>query len=696
VRLVLRAFPVAVATLGIAALALALVSHGEWSLRDAYGGVAVAALVAAARAFPLPLTKFASLTLVGPVALTGGLVIGPGPAAAGAWLGIVAADAVVQRKSMGFALVNGGREALAFVCAFGAFAWLATLTNVAGVAAAPSLDTLPAFVTLLASHFVIGRWLQYFSLIARGKLAPEEKSIILRYEVVTAGAAGAAVALLTATLASVGAVGVAVVLVVLVFAGLLLRQILAESIAAEELNKLLAMEQVIAQETDIAAAFARIERLANRLLDWTALRIAASSGGELAVLYRSRSGLLETREPLPRYGETLRRLALESGTVQVVGDARRDARARDLPPGIRSFAVAPLRFGEQSIGLLELEYHKPGTYVGKAQELLGRFATQVATALQLHELRQPLVEAARRLTAQLGMLGESVRALRDGGDSVARSAVAIAQGVAEQAEEADQSATATAAMHEAAQRVVRDATFAADAAARASQLAHEHRDTIAMAIERLVGAKGFVAETVDEVAALSGATAQMQAFISGIRELADQTNLLALNAAIEAARAGEHGEGFAVVAAEVRALADESKETAARVADLLVALDGQAQRMAAQMARGQAMMADVEQLASAALEALGAIVDATASGASGAQAIARTSEDTEAALLRTRARIARIAELAQRNRGGAGDVSASAREQADALRRLESATRELRDVSQTLAGLAGRLAELRA
>ena len=60
-------------------------------------------------------------------------------------------------------------------------------------------------------------------------------------------------------------------------------------------------------------------------------------------------------------------------------------------------------------------------------------------------------------------------------------------------------------------------------------------------------------------------TAEIQAMVAHVREIADQTNLLALNAAIEAARAGDHGRGFAVVADEVRKLAGTSAETASRI-----------------------------------------------------------------------------------------------------------------------------------
>jgi len=201
----------------------------------------------------------------------------------------------------------------------------------------------------------------------------------------------------------------------------------------------------------------------------------------------------------------------------------------------------------------------------------------------------------------------------------------------------------------------------------------------------------FVGESGSQIAGLATSVRRITEFIAVIRELADQTNLLALNAAIEAARAGVQGKGFAVVADEVRKLAEQSARASDEAGEIVGAFEEQMRRVAFQMSRGETIVQDVGTLSEQARQALDLIVDATESAATGAQRIALTSREQELEFAKLSERVTRIGSISGRNRDGAEQVTRSAREQASALRELEGATQELRNVATYLGELTRRI-----
>ena len=681
-----------VASIGTVVLLVAIALDPRWLARP----LAVAATVVASlllRTFQIPLTKYSALNLLGMVAAGGAVILGAPATALGLYVGVFVADWWLLRKAPAASAINAGREALALFAAFGFYAWFVALNGGAAIGRITT-DLVPAVALLLGAHFVFSRGLLYCTLLIRDKLFPDERSLILRYEVMAFGAGSIAVLASLIAIAAVGWTGWVVVAFVLVFAGLLLKRILEEAVAAEELNKIHAMEQVVASDMNLGESLHQLERLANRLVDWNGFRIWRLSGGSLRLIYQSGEGLVGEPSDDGVFGDRLRDSAMSTGESVVISDATRDARARGIDPSVVSLAIVPLRFGDRPIGVVELDHHKRGTYGPKEIALVARFANQLATALHIQDLRQPLLAALARVETQLDTLNDSARALRAGAEVVAQNAAEITRGIGEESEQADRSLDVARSLHDKTSTIVRDGGDAADASERATRIAAEHRDTIGMAIERLVNAKRFVGESAAQIGGLSKSTRRITDFIAVIKELADQTNLLALNAAIEAARAGEQGQGFAVVANEVRKLAEQSARASEDAGDIVTGFDDQMRQVASQVGRGQTMMSDVESLSESARAALDEIVEATAASLTWGQRIADTSRVQESEVGRLSERVARIAEISRRNREGAETVTRSASDQARALRELEGAAHELREVAADLSDLTRRIARV--
>jgi methyl-accepting chemotaxis protein len=687
-RAFLTAYARAVGMLGVALLIASLLDDDRWRDQPVAIGVLFVAVVFM-RVQQIPLTKYGALNLLSMPAVAGALVAGAPASALALWSGVFVGDSVLLKKGIEIAWINAGREVIALVAAYGIFSWASVSTG--AELTKLNAETLPALALLVFTYFLTSRLLLYFTLLLRDKLLDEEKSLILRYEVIAFGAGSIAVAIVLLAFGNLSPVGWALVGVVLGGAGLLVKRILEESIAAEELNKILAMEQIVSSDVDIGDAFRRIEMLAHRLVDWREFRIGRFENGSLMHVFRGAEGYFDVpREPDTNLA-ALRTESLRTGGVVSVPDVLRDERVLPGRTKARSVIILPLRFGDRTVGVLELEHHKPDAYSDKEVALMRRFAQQLATTLHIYDLRRPLLEAMTRVSDQLETLTGSARALRGGGESVARTIADISRGLAEEGEQLSYSIDVTKLLHSATQDVVRDGSAAAEASQRATEIATEHRHTIATAIERLIGAKAFVGESGAQIQGLAGSVKRITEFIAVIRELADQTNLLALNAAIEAARAGAQGKGFAVVADEVRKLAEQSARASDQAGEIVGAFEEQMRRVAFQMSRGETIVQDVGTLSEQARQALDLIVQATESAATGASRIALTSREQELEFAKLSERVRRIASISGRNRDGAEQVTTSAREQAAALRELEGATQELRNVATYLGELTRRI-----
>ncbi|MBN1265775.1 MAG: methyl-accepting chemotaxis protein [Anaerolineales bacterium] len=152
----------------------------------------------------------------------------------------------------------------------------------------------------------------------------------------------------------------------------------------------------------------------------------------------------------------------------------------------------------------------------------------------------------------------------------------VAEGAHEQAVAVSKSAELTRNMSSAVERVTGNAQTGAEGAFTAAERARSGAEVVEKNIQGMQLIKKKVEFSVHKVEEMGRRSDQIGQIVKAIDEIASQTNLLALNAAIEAARAGEHGKGFAVVADEVRKLAERTTAATQEVAGLIGEVQGTA------------------------------------------------------------------------------------------------------------------------
>ena len=236
----------------------------------------------------------------------------------------------------------------------------------------------------------------------------------------------------------------------------------------------------------------------------------------------------------------------------------------------------------------------------------------------------------------------------------------IANGAEEVAAQAGTVATAGEEMSATSSDIAQNCQMAAEGAQRASQTASNGAEVV----KRTVAVMGQIADKVQEsaktVESLGQRSDQIGAIIGTIEDIADQTNLLALNAAIEAARAGEQGRGFAVVADEVRALAERTTRATKEIGEMIKAIQKETKGAVTAMEQGVHQVETGTTEAAKSGEALQDILQQINDVAMQVNQIATAAEEQTATTSEISSNMMQITEVVQQTSHGAHESAKAA------------------------------------
>ncbi|MCL6624972.1 methyl-accepting chemotaxis protein [Alicyclobacillus shizuokensis] len=195
----------------------------------------------------------------------------------------------------------------------------------------------------------------------------------------------------------------------------------------------------------------------------------------------------------------------------------------------------------------------------------------------LRDLIKNISETSEQLAASAEELSASAEENMRATEQVTQTAQDVAAGAERQVHTVGEGANAVNHIAGAMEQIAHNAQEASASAAKAVEISKLGNDSIQSVHAQMSSIQEIVDQAAVVVRGLGERSQEIGRIVEVITDIAEQTNLLALNAAIEAARAGEHGRSFAVVAGEVRKLAEHSSQSAQQIADLISSIQQESQ-----------------------------------------------------------------------------------------------------------------------
>jgi methyl-accepting chemotaxis protein len=279
------------------------------------------------------------------------------------------------------------------------------------------------------------------------------------------------------------------------------------------------------------------------------------------------------------------------------------------------------------------------------------------------------------LRGAFGKVDKSSQQVAAAATQLAATAAQIASGIRTQSTQVEQVSAAVEEVSASNSEVAHKGAEAAQQATESGKQAAEGGQLVDTTVKQIGAVADEVQQTAQAIADLGRRGEQIGQIISVINDIADQTNLLALNAAIEAARAGEHGRGFAVVADEVRKLAERTTKATEEVGQAIKDIQAGTSDAVQRMDRGRARVDESVKLAQNSGAAMNKIVAAQRTVQDLVQAIAGSAQEQRSASEQIAKSISGIAAVARETTQGAEQTSQAANElsqEAESLRSLVS------------------------
>ncbi|WP_339282875.1 methyl-accepting chemotaxis protein [Oceanobacillus sp. FSL K6-3682] len=233
-------------------------------------------------------------------------------------------------------------------------------------------------------------------------------------------------------------------------------------------------------------------------------------------------------------------------------------------------------------------------------------------------------------------------------------------------------------------RVVESSTQVTELVQKMNTQAEVGGQAVSNTLNQMTSIQSSVENTNENISSLLERSKQVGTILNAITDISEQTNLLALNAAIEAARAGEHGKGFAVVADEVRKLAEQSKFSATQIRDIIVGIQTDVENAVDKMSQVTSNVNSGLDVSYDAIDKFGEIMRSSESIKPQMEEVTSISEQMSAAVGQLTETVSDLASIARNNAASSQEVAASSEEQLASMEEISASAKSLSAMAEDL------------
>ncbi|WP_183163820.1 methyl-accepting chemotaxis protein [Alteribacter keqinensis] len=324
----------------------------------------------------------------------------------------------------------------------------------------------------------------------------------------------------------------------------------------------------------------------------------------------------------------------------------------------------------------------------KSKDELGQLS--VAINMMIEKLKSFIGEVGSmsdHVASSSEQLSASAAETSRAAEQITESIQEVAAGAESQAEVSDKNEQIVSEVTMSIEEITDNVEEVNEASLDSRKKAESGKAVIDESIEAMIRIQDITDRTSVSIQQLATKSAKIGSIVDMISGVAEQTNLLALNAAIEAARAGEHGRGFAVVADEVRKLAEQTTSSSSAIQSLITDIQSDIQASAVSMTEGYEAVAggqtSVKQAGEVFAELDRAIEDVSAKMHSMNKAVERVSEGTEQMLLAAQ----ESASISKESAGYSQNVASAAEEQTATMEEITASSEQLSTVAGEMQNL---------